>query len=402
MKRFHSKVINIHLIKNRGIKSIRCIFTVMVIVGFMVACQSNPSGSSFPNQYPSTSPISATQAKFALVIGNRDYEYTPLTNTIHDATDVADVLKEIGFDEVLLKTNLNKRGMDEALAQFTQRLSTRPGSLGLFYFSGHGARVEGQNYLIPVDNYKIKKENDLQYEALDSQKVLEDMQWAKTALNILILDACRDNPYENNVKSLNRGLAKMPLQNSTIIAFSTAPGKTASDKSRNGRNGLYSSHLIPLLKKAKREGMRVDDMFMNLSNAVLEESYGEQEPWHNVSWRQPFCFGKCQAERELEREEREYQERLERERQERERQARLERERQERLERERLERERQERLERERLERERQARLERERLERESQCSYCNCEEIIRKFGLGIEPLTPQEEAFRQTHCHRQ
>jgi hypothetical protein len=115
-----------------------------------------------------------------------------------------------------------------------------------------------------------------------------------------------------------------------------------------------------LLKKAKREGMRIDDMFMNLSNAVLEESYGKQEPWHNVSWRQPFCFGKCGAGGGLEP-------------------APVKPEPEE--------------PKPEELKPEELAPV-------KPESCYCNCQEIIRKWGLGIEPLTLQEEAFRQTHCH--
>jgi len=383
----------------QNLSKIYPILSILIMGSLMVACQSNPPTQPPPDQYPKKPPISVTQPKFALVIGNRDYEYAPLANTLNDATDVANTLRGIGFNEVLLKTDLTKRGMRDALDQFTQYLSKHPGSLGLFYFSGHGARVKGQNYLIPVDNYQIKKEHDLQYDALDSQQVLADMQWANTTLNILILDACRDNPYESYIKNLNRGLAETSSPNSTIIAFSTAPGTIASDKSRNGRNGLYTSHLIPLLKKANQDGMRIDDMFMTLRNAVHQESNGEQVPWYNASLEQPYCFSQCRTERNLEDE---------REREQREREARLEREREARLERERearLEREREARLEREReagLEQEREARLERERqqrLERE-QCRYCNCEEILRKWGLGIERLTPAEETFRQTHCY--
>jgi hypothetical protein len=229
--------------------------------------------------------------KVALVIGNNKYEFSPLSNPVNDATDVAQVLSGMGF-EVILKTNLKQRGMNEAIAEFTRRLSQSRG-IGLFYFAGHGAQIKGQNYLLPIDNSQIRDATDLEYSAVYAEKVLKKMENAKTRLNIIILDACRDNPFESQGRSLRRGLARMQPPLGSIIAYATAAGNTASDSGVSGKNGLFTQHLLKGLKNAAKKHQRIDDMFMQISNGVLQESKGKQEPWYLASFRAPFCFGGC-------------------------------------------------------------------------------------------------------------
>lgn len=232
--------------------------------------------------------------KVALVIGNSSYEYKPLDNPTNDAKDIADTLKNIGFD-VDFKKNLNKRGMDDAIGLFVKRLTRQPGSVAFFYYAGHGVRVEGQNYLIPVDNDKIASETDVKYAGVDATRVLENMRASDTYLNIMVLDACRDNPYRSVTRGgLARGLAPMQ-QDGSIIAFAAKDGQTASDVSSSGRNGLYTSHLVKMLKRAYQQKMRIDDMFTEVRNAVKQESKDSQEPWSYLSWSGPYCFGGCQS-----------------------------------------------------------------------------------------------------------
>jgi len=230
----------------------------------------------------------------ALVIGNKNYEYSRLANTLNDATDVANLLKEIGF-QVILKKNLSQRDMDDALREFGEVLSDTQG-VGLFYYAGHGARVDGQNYLVPVDNKKIQQEDDLKYYAVHAHKVLETMKKARDNFNIVILDACRNNPFKGE-RSMQRGLVGMSSVGS-IIAFATDQGKTASDN-LGERNGLYTKHLLKELKKAVREHTRVDDMFTNVRNAVLQDSDGKQQPWILDSLGGIFCFGGCPNEQSV-------------------------------------------------------------------------------------------------------
>jgi len=270
-------------------------------------CQSNPPEPG-PAPTPPVPPVPPTpppdpnaersiriedKLKIALVIGNSNYEYKSLKNPVNDAKEVSDTLTDLGFN-VDLKKDLNKRDMDEAITGFIKRLTRQQGSVAFFYYAGHGARVDGQNYLIPIDNDKIASETDVKYAAVDAARILENMQAADTHLNIMVLDACRDNPYPSNSRSLSRGLAVMQ-QNGSIIAFAAKEGQTALDTSTNGRNGLYTSYLVKMLKQAKQQKMRIDDMFTAVRNAVSQESNGKQEPWSSVSWRGPYCFGGCEV-----------------------------------------------------------------------------------------------------------
>ncbi|GEM_PF-1444617 len=268
-------------------------------------CQSNPPEPG-PAPTPPVPPVPPTpppnevrsiriedKPKIALVIGNSNYEYKSLKNPVNDAKEVYNTLTDLGFD-VDLKKDLNKRDMDEAITGFIKRLTRQLGSVAFFYYAGHGARVDGQNYLIPTDNDKIASETDVKYAAVDAARILENMQAADTHLNIMVLDACRDNPYPSNSRSLSRGLAIMQ-QNGSIIAFAAKEGQTALDTSTNGRNGLYTSYLVKMLKQAKQQKMRIDDMFTAVRNAVSQESNGKQEPWSSVSWRGPYCFGGCEV-----------------------------------------------------------------------------------------------------------
>jgi len=234
---------------------------------------------------------SFSRQALALVIGNLRYEHNPLNNPVNDATDMGRLLKEIGF-EVTLKTNLNQRAMEDAIREFAQRLSENRG-IGLFYFAGHGAQVKGRNYLLPIDNSRIQDEIDLEKTAYYVDEILKRMENA--TLNIIILDACRDNPYRGG-RTLKRGLA--PMLSTTlgsIIAFATSPGKTAADRDKKGRNGLFTSHLLSALKKAYQTHQRLDDMFMAVHKAVAQESRGRQKPWYSDSLTEPFCFGGCQT-----------------------------------------------------------------------------------------------------------
>ncbi len=233
-------------------------------------------------------------AQLALVIGNNQYEYSPLQNPVNDATDMARVLEEIGF-EVILKTNLDLRAMKKAIREFGKRLAKSRG-VGLFFFAGHGTRVEGHNYLLPINNNLIKDATDLEFEAIYVDEVLLRMEKAKTHFNIIVLDACRNNPYQGKRRSLKRGLAGMEPPKGSIIAFATDKGDTASDMSRSGNNGLYTSHLLKALKRAYQTNQRIDDMFTEVRNQVFEESNRKQEPWSLTSWRAPFCFGGCQTQ----------------------------------------------------------------------------------------------------------
>jgi uncharacterized caspase-like protein len=231
----------------------------------------------------------------ALVIGNSEYEYSRLINPPNDAKDMANSLKQMGFS-VTHATNLNLQAMKKEVSEFGKRLSDTQTqeSVGLFYFSGHGAQVDGENFLIPTNNCDIQAEADLKAKAVHVQKaVLITMEEANKGVNLLVLDACRDNPYHGSDRNgLTRGLAQMLAPRGALIAFATKAGNTTPDG--KGRNGLYTEHLLKVLSQAQHE--RIDDVFMRVRKSVYDATGGKQEPWSQSSLKwPPFCIGGCQS-----------------------------------------------------------------------------------------------------------
>jgi len=226
----------------------------------------------------------------ALVIGNTQYQRNSLTNPVNDATDMANALKKQGFT-VYLKNDLTRRQMEKAIRKFKKRLFVHEKSVGLFYFSGHGAQVEGKSYLIPVNNDEIEFDDDVQWKAVSVDKVLDQMQGTNNGLNIIILDACRNNPYLSRPTrgDGNDGLASIAPPEGVIIGYATAPGRTVPDFIEGERNGLYTKYLLEAIKPKRR----IDDVFMQVYDAVRRESNGKQIPWYKASMTKPFCFGEC-------------------------------------------------------------------------------------------------------------
>ncbi|HMX29821.1 MAG TPA: caspase family protein, partial [Blastocatellia bacterium] len=186
------------------------------------------------------------EQRLALVIGNSAYKEAPLANPVNDAQDVAAALKACGF-EVLSGFNRNQREMKELIRDFGQKL--RAGGVGIFYFAGHGAQVNGRNYLFPIGAV-INSQTEVEYETVEAGFVLAQMEEARNRLNVVILDACRNNPYARSFsrgRSDSRGLAGVSSAPSgTLIAYATAADDVAADG--NGRNGLFTGELLTQLK----------------------------------------------------------------------------------------------------------------------------------------------------------
>jgi formylglycine-generating enzyme required for sulfatase activity len=208
----------------------------------------------------------------ALVIGNSNYEQGPLRNPANDARAMGNALKDLGFD-VTLHFNLSLRQMDEAVRGFGQKI--KDGGVGLFFYAGHGVQVDGVNYLAPV-GARVEKEQDVKFEMLDVGKVTAEMEAAKNGLNILILDACRNNPFVRAFRSPSAGLAPINAPSGTYIAYATAPGTTAGDG--EGENGLYTQELLTNLKLP---GLRLEDVFIRTRVMVRKKSNEVQVPWEN-------------------------------------------------------------------------------------------------------------------------
>jgi uncharacterized caspase-like protein len=226
---------------------------------------------------------STPERRFALVIGNGAYGIGPLKNPTNDARDMAQTLSALGF-ELIHKENLNQIEMKRAIREFGAKI--RGGGVGLFYYAGHGVQVKGVNYLVPVDA-KIESEEEVEYECVDAGFVLAQMESAGNSMNILILDACRNNPFARSFRSASRGLAQMDAPSGTLIAYATAPGFVASDGSE--QNGLYTQEL---LKFMRTQDLSLEEVFKRVRVSVRNLTQGKQTPWESSSFTGSFYFNR--------------------------------------------------------------------------------------------------------------
>lgn len=217
----------------------------------------------------------------ALVIGNGTYTTSPLRNPVNDARDMAEALERYGF-QVTLGTDLGRREMRNLVRTFAGRI--RGGGVSLFYYAGHGVQVDGRNFLIPVDA-EIQQEFEIPDEALEAGSVLRAMEEAGNLLNVIVLDACRDNPFARGSRSATRGLARMSAPTGSIIAYATAPGQVAADG--NGRNGVYTKHLLTAMAT---QGAPLEQVFKRVRIDVQNETGGRQVPWEESSLTGDFYF----------------------------------------------------------------------------------------------------------------
>jgi len=219
--------------------------------------------------------------RLALVIGNSAYQTAPLKNPLNDAEDMAATLKNLGF-KVILKKNADQRTMEDTIRYFGKQLKN--GGIGLFYFAGHGVQVGGRNYLMPVDA-KIESESDVRYEAVDAGRVLGKMEDAENQLNIVILDACRNNPYARAFRSDQGGLARMDAPTGSLIAYATAPGEVAADGPE--RNGIFTKHLI---QHMMTPNLSIEQVLKRVRIDVARQTNGRQIPWEASSLMGDFYF----------------------------------------------------------------------------------------------------------------
>jgi uncharacterized caspase-like protein len=220
------------------------------------------------------------EERVALIIGNDRYQSLPkLDNAGNDARAMATTLQGLGF-KTLLRIDAARREMDQAMAEF--RGEIRGGAVGLYYFAGYGIQADGENYLVPVD---ARLESDLGADGVPLARVLQEMAAARNLLNIVILEACRDNPLPRKGRSASGGLAvigKVPL--GTVIAYAAAPNETAAE---GDRNGLFTGALVQALKVP---GLKIEDVFRRASVAVAMISGGGQQPWVQASLQGEFYF----------------------------------------------------------------------------------------------------------------
>ncbi len=223
------------------------------------------------------------QKRIALIIGNGEYEEKSLRNPANDAADLSKVLEDLGF-EVDLKLNVNLQQMEKSIRTFGEKLHDKV--VGLFYYSGHGVQYEGNNYLIPIGAMSsVSAPEHLRYKTVNANYILGVMKQAENGLNIVFLDACRDNPFRSFSRSLSKGLKRISGAEGTIIAYSTAPGKLALDG--KGRNSPYTAQLI---ESIKIPNIPVELMLKQVRNRVKNQTDGKQSPWYEASIDGNFFF----------------------------------------------------------------------------------------------------------------
>ncbi|ACK71875.1 peptidase C14 caspase catalytic subunit p20 [Gloeothece citriformis PCC 7424] len=270
---------------------LKLLYRVYIVMGLgliafgVSACKPTTEATPIPVRSPvsiSNNPqfIAQKQSKIALVIGNANYEEEALSNPVNDATDIANALKELGF-EVTLVTNKDLPTMEEAIDNFSRQLQ---GGVGVFYYAGHGVQVEGENYLVPL-KAKLEREKDVKYEAYPLGKVLDRMEEAENGVNgvnIVIIDACRDNPFYRRWRSnsrsstISRGLTAVYPPSGIIIAYATRQGDVASDGKTGQRNSPFTS---ALLQHIKTPNVDVQVMFRRVNTLVRQKTDNQQEPW---------------------------------------------------------------------------------------------------------------------------
>lgn len=236
-----------------------------------------------PRQMTHPDAPASPQRRIALVVGNGNYRNAPrLGNPVNDARDMASALRSLSF-EVLEGEDQTADQMKRLILQFGERLS-RAGGVGLFYYAGHGVQVGGRNYMIPVEATSLREET-IEYDAVDVGRVLAEMEAANNGFNIVVLDACRSNPFSRGWRSSENGLAQIIAPEGTLIAYATSPGKVADDG--QGRNGVYTAEL---LKQIKVPGQNVEAMFKAVRAGVKASTKSIQVPWEFSSLVGDFYF----------------------------------------------------------------------------------------------------------------
>ncbi len=222
--------------------------------------------------------------RFALVIGNSAYTGSPpLKNPKNDAELISKTLIEVGF-KVSTVTDASQRQMRRAMLDFSRTLRENKDSIGLFYYAGHGVQVRGVNFMVPI-TADIKDEEEIQFEGVDVNDFLNTMRSSNARLNIVILDACRNNPFARSFRSASRGLAPVQAASGTLIAYSTAPGDVAFDG-----NGLNSPYTLALSRFIRQGDLSVETVFKRVLAEVEDSTKKKQTPWLTGAFRGEFYF----------------------------------------------------------------------------------------------------------------
>ncbi|MFL6665213.1 MAG: caspase domain-containing protein [Rhizobacter sp.] len=260
----------------------------------LLACAGAPCRAAVATLAPAASSAAADERRAALVIGNSAYKVGVLKNPVNDAQAVAASLRGLGFD-VSLRENTSLRDMIESFRQFS--VQARTAAVRVVFYAGHGVQVKGRNYLLPVDT-EIRAEDEVPAKSADLTELLERLATMQQGINIVILDACRNNPFSGaevvgpdgrRLKfrgATPAGLAPVEAPLGSMVAFSTAPGGVALDNP-NEKNSLYTKHLLGYMNSP---GLPVEMLFKQVRLSVARETGRVQVPWESSSLTGDFCF----------------------------------------------------------------------------------------------------------------
>ena len=235
-----------------------------------------------PGAFAQSSSTLNALPRVALIIGNSKYIEAPLRNPGNDAKGIAGELQKMGF-QVNLKLDAGRSEMIDAIRGFGAELGKKKG-IGMFYYAGHGAQLAWKNYLIPVDAV-IDRIEDMQTKTVELNALLEGLIKAQNPMNVIILDACRDNPFGNKAHAQQKGLSQFDAPPGSLLAYATSPGNTAADG--EGANGLYTENLLRELKVPEA---KIEDVFKRVRLNVRRKSEGPQIPWESTSLEDDFYF----------------------------------------------------------------------------------------------------------------
>jgi multidrug efflux pump subunit AcrA (membrane-fusion protein) len=221
--------------------------------------------------------------RIALIIGNSAYPGSPLLNPANDAREMSQILRQLGFQVLELRDG-NKAQMLDSINKMTLALKNKQG-IGMLYYAGHGLQLDWQNYMVPVDA-DLLKADDVPKQTVGLNAVMEAFKLSGSRMNILVLDACRDNPFAGGTSS-GKGLAQLDAPPSTFLAYATAPGNVAEDGDSFSGNGLYTQFLLQELQKPTT---KIEDVFKRVRLQVRRQSQGRQIPWESTSLEDDFMF----------------------------------------------------------------------------------------------------------------
>ncbi len=246
-----------------------------------------------PAESAREAPAAKKDRRLALVIGNAAYTgITKLDNSVNDARDVCRALHALNFETRCYEDVATRRQLKNVISDYVEQL--RAGDVGVFYYAGHGLQVKGENYIVPTAAV-LRVEADVEDEALSLNYLMNRLDEAKSAFNLVMLDACRNNPLARRRTATEGGLAPVDAPAGTMVIYATAPGKVAIDGEAGGKNGIFTAHL---LGNIMRPGVTVEEMFKSVISGVQSETQKkfklQQTPWINSSYTGRFCFAGCE------------------------------------------------------------------------------------------------------------